>query len=656
MIQKLLVANRGEVARRIFRTCQEMGIATVAVFSEPDEGALFVAEADEAIALGGESPADSYLRIDAIIDAARRSGADAVHPGYGFLAENATFAGAVLEAGLIWVGPPPAVIAAMGSKLESKRLAVAAGVPTLDTVELTGLESPAIRAAGDRLGYPVLVKASAGGGGKGMRVVANAEALVEAVASAEREALSAFGDGTVFLEPYLTGPRHVEVQVFGDQHGHLVSLLERDCSIQRRHQKIIEESPSPGVDDRLRQSLGEAAVAIGRAVGYVGAGTVEFLLAGQSFFFLEMNTRLQVEHPVTEETTGLDLVRLQLQVASGSPLPDEALSPRQVGHAIEARLYAEDPVHEFLPVTGTIDRFEFPDRTGLRVDSGVTSGDSVSVFYDPMLAKVIAWAETRDEAAALLAHSLQRAELHGPTTNRELLVRILRHPEFVAGATDTHFLERHNPATLGAPLPDQTGEQLAALAAALAAQSERRASAVLQKSIPSGWRNSPSQPQRFVYQGYHGQHSIAYRFDRAGLTVVLPGAEPRPARIHQVTPVRIGLELDGHLRWYRINRVDDVIHVDGPTGYSRLKELPRFPPPIVDDDPGSLHAPMPGTVVRVLVEVGNEVLEGQAIVVLEAMKMEHTLRAPHDGIVKDVRAEAGQQVEADRILVVLEPR
>ncbi len=656
MIQKLLVANRGEVARRIFRTCQEMGIATVAVFSEPDEGALFVAEADEAIALGGESPADSYLRIDAIIDAARRSGADAVHPGYGFLAENATFAGAVLEAGLIWVGPPPAVIAAMGSKLESKRLAVAAGVPTLDTVELTGLESPAIRAAGDRLGYPVLVKASAGGGGKGMRVVANAEALVEAVASAEREALSAFGDGTVFLEPYLTGPRHVEVQVFGDQHGHLVSLLERDCSIQRRHQKIIEESPSPGVDDRLRQSLGEAAVAIGRAVGYVGAGTVEFLLAGQSFFFLEMNTRLQVEHPVTEETTGLDLVRLQLQVASGSPLPDEALSPRQVGHAIEARLYAEDPVHEFLPVTGTIDRFEFPDRTGLRVDSGVTSGDSVSVFYDPMLAKVIAWAETRDEAAALLAHSLQRAELHGPTTNRELLVRILRHPEFVAGATDTHFLERHNPATLGAPLPDQAGEQLAALAAALAAQSERRASAVLQKSIPSGWRNSPSQPQRFVYQGYHGQHSIAYRFDRAGLTVVLPGAEPRPARIHQVTPVRIGLELDGHLRWYRINRVEDVIHVDGPTGYSRLKELPRFPPPTVDDDPGSLHAPMPGTVVRVLVEVGNEVLEGQAMVVLEAMKMEHTLRAPHDGIVKDVRAEAGQQVEADRILVVLEPR
>jgi acetyl/propionyl-CoA carboxylase alpha subunit len=343
-------------------------------------------------------------------------------------------------------------------------------------------------------------------------------------------------------------------------------------------------------------------------------------------------------------------------VASGSPLPDEALSPRQVGHAIEARLYAEDPVHEFLPVTGTINRFEFPDRTGLRVDSGVTSGDSVSVFYDPMLAKVIAWAETRDEAAALLAHSLQRAELHGPTTNRELLVRILRHPEFVAGATDTHFLERHNPATLGAPLPDQAGEQLAALAAALAAQSERRASAVLQKSIPSGWRNSPSQPQRFVYQGYHGQHSIAYRFDRAGLTVVLPGAEPRPARIHQVTPVRIGLELDGHLRWYRINRVEDVIHVDGPTGYSRLKELPRFPPPTVDDDPGSLHAPMPGTVVRVLVEVGNEVLEGQAMVVLEAMKMEHTLRAPHDGIVKDVRAEAGQQVEADRILVVLEPR
>ncbi|MDH5294593.1 MAG: ATP-grasp domain-containing protein, partial [Acidimicrobiia bacterium] len=448
MITKLLVANRGEIARRVFRTARAMGISTVAIFSDPDSDAPFVAEADEAIAIGGASPADSYLRVDAVLDAARRAGADALHPGYGFLAENADFAQAVIDAGLTWVGPSPAAIRSMGSKLESKRLMVEAGVPTLASVDVTGMEPSQVAEAGLDIGYPILVKASAGGGGKGMRIVRDAGDLVDAVAGARREAASAFGDDTVFLERYLDAPRHVEIQVFGDSLGNIVSLFERECSIQRRHQKIVEESPSPAVDEDLRRRMGEAAVAAARAVDYVGAGTVEFLLQDGEFSFLEMNTRLQVEHPVTELITGLDLVRLQLLVAQGAPLPSEALSPTITGHAIEVRLYAEDAANSFLPVTGTIHRFRFPEMTGLRVDSGVEDGSEISVHYDPMLAKVIVWAPTRVEAAATLASALSRAEIQGSITNRNLLANVLRHPEFVAGATDTHFLERHDPAGL----------------------------------------------------------------------------------------------------------------------------------------------------------------------------------------------------------------
>ena len=653
MIEKLLVANRGEIARRIFRTCRTMGIATVAVYSEPDRDAPFVAEADEGIALGGATPAESYLRIDALVDAARRSGADAVHPGYGFLAENADFARAVGEAGLLWVGPPPEAIETMGSKLRSKELVADAGVPTLDSIDLTGLDEAEIREAAERIGYPVLVKASAGGGGKGMRIVSDPGNLIDAVEGARRESAAAFGDDTVFVEHYLEAPRHIEIQIFADTHGTTVSLFERECSIQRRHQKIIEEAPSPALTPELRERMGKAAVAAAEAVGYLGAGTVEFLFQGGDFWFLEMNTRLQVEHPVTEEITGLDLVRLQLLVASGHPLPPEAREPTMTGHAVEARLYAEDATKGFLPVTGVLDRFRF--EPGIRVDTGVEDGSEISIHYDPMIAKVIAWAPTREEATARLANALRQAEIHGLVTNRELLVRILRHPEFVAGTFDTHFLERHDPALLARPLPDAEEERLAAVAAALCAQEARRREATVQRTIPSGWRNSPSQPQRVTFEGPSGEIQVGYRFvPRTGLIVEVDGEALPDVRPISASPDRVGLEIGGHLRWYRVHRVGTAHHVDGPAGYSRLVERPRFPEAEIEELPGSLHAPMPGKIVKVLVSEGDRVSEGDVLVVLEAMKMEHTLRAPHDGVVSSVQAGPDDQVDAEQVLVVVD--
>src|SRR3954467_14796419 len=472
-ITKLLVANRGEIARRVFRTARAMGIATVAVHSDADADAPFVRDADEAVRLPGNTPAETYLQAELVVDAARRSGADAIHPGYGFLSENAEFARVVESAGLVWVGPPADAIETMGSKLGAKELMQKAGVPTLPWAE-----DPA---DADQVGYPLLVKASAGGGGRGMRIVRDPSELENAVEAARREAGSAFGDDTVFLERYLEAPRHIEIQVFADTHGNAVSLFERECSIQRRHQKIVEESPSPAVDEDLRRRMGDAAVAAARAVGYVGAGTVEFVLDDKKqFSFLEMNTRLQVEHPVTELVTGLDLVRLQLLVADGQPLPPAALAPSLRGHAIEVRLYAEDAEHGFLPVTGTLRQFDL--GCSVRVDSGFAAGDVISTFYDPMLAKVIAHAPSRSEAAGRLAAALTGARISGVTTNRDLLVRIMQDEEFLAGDTDTGYLERNDPVVLGAPLLDEAGARVHAVAAAVAVQSEnRRAAQVWQR-------------------------------------------------------------------------------------------------------------------------------------------------------------------------------
>ncbi|MEI7926816.1 MAG: biotin carboxylase N-terminal domain-containing protein, partial [Chloroflexota bacterium] len=477
MIRRLLIANRGEIARRIARTCASLGIETVAVFSDADADALFARESMRGVHLPGNSSAETYLRIDLIVDAALRSGSDAVHPGYGFLAENPAFAQAVLDAGLTWVGPPPSAMASMGSKIEAKRLMRAAGVSVLPE--------------GDDAGFPALVKASAGGGGRGMRIVRSADELAAAVEAAQREALAAFGDSTVFIERYVERGRHIEIQVFADQHGQCVSLFERECSIQRRHQKIVEECPSPAVSEALRAEMGAAAEAAARAVSYVGAGTVEFLLAPDGrFYFLEMNTRLQVEHPVTELVTGLDLVAMQIRVAEGAPLPPVALAPSINGHAVEVRLCAEDPAGGYLPQTGRLARFEVPNLDNVRVDTGVESGSEVSPYYDSMIAKVVAWGVTREEAARTLAQALAGSRLHGVTTNRDQLLQVLRHPEFLAGNIDTGFLER-NPCTTR----NTDGYRLAAVAAALVEQAANRAGASVLASTPSGWRNVPSQDQ-----------------------------------------------------------------------------------------------------------------------------------------------------------------
>jgi propionyl-CoA carboxylase alpha chain len=512
--------------------------------------------------------------------------------------------------------------------------------------------------AAQEAGYPVLVKASAGGGGRGMRIVEAPADLLGAVEGARREAEAAFGDDTVFLERHLLSARHIEIQIFGDQHDNVVAMFERECSIQRRYQKIIEEAPSPVIDVATRQQMAQAAVAVARTVGYVGAGTVEFLYDDDKFFFLEMNTRLQVEHAVTEEITSLDLVRLQILVAQGEALPEDALNPAMVGHAIEARIYAEDPLQDFLPVAGRLDRFEFPSLPGLRADSGVENGSEVSPFYDPMIAKVVAWAETRAEAAALLALGLQRARIHGLVTNRDLLVRILRHPEFVAGSFDTGFLHRHIPTDLGRPLPDDNETRMAALAAALTAQVERRSRSLHLGSVPSGWRNSPSQHQDVTFDLDKLAITVGYRFEaRGGIDIALDDHPLAEVGIVDLAVNRVGLQVGPRLRWFDVARSGWVHHVDGPGGYVRLVERPRFPQPAAfADDPGSLHAPMPGRIVKVLVGEGDEVSDGQVLIILEAMKMEHSLRAPYDGIVQSVAAASGDQVEAGQVLVVVEPR
>ena len=643
MIRRLLVANRGEIARRVFRTCRQMGIETVAIHSDPDATEPHVLEADHAVNIPGSTPTETYLNIDGVLGAAKQCGAGAIHPGYGFLAENAEFARRVIEDGLIWIGPPPEAIEIMGSKLRSKTLVETAGVPTLGAIDLT--ENDEAEAAAEGLGYPVLVKASAGGGGKGMRVVGDPSSLTEAIEGARREAVSSFGDDTVFLEKYLQEARHIEIQVLGDGHGRVISLFERECSIQRRHQKIIEEAPSPAIDESLRRRMGETAVAAATAVGYVGAGTVEFLFQDGEFFFLEMNTRLQVEHPVTEMVTGLDLVRLQIEIADGAAIDVE---PVISGHAIEARLYAEDPRHDFLPVTGMIHRFEVPDLPGLRVDSGVEDGSMISVFYDPMLAKIIAHGATRDRAAETLAQALRRAMLHGPVTNRELLVRILEHEEFRSGATDTHFLERHDPAHLGRPLADMEVERLSAVAAALADQELARGRSRVLRTIPSGWRNRPGSYQERAYRGDHGTHVIRYA------VTPMPVVEGLgPIDVSECTPNRVEFTHGGLDHGFSVARYGETRFVDSELAPVRLDASPRFPSPEAVETPGSLHAPMPGRVVRVEARVGDSVRAGQVLVVLEAMKMEHTLRAPHDGVLDEVDCAPGDQVEAGAVLVVI---
>ena len=657
-ITKLLIANRGEIASRIIRTAREMDIATVALFSDADADAPYVLQADESVHLSGTAPADTYLRADLVLGAARRSGAEAIHPGYGFLSENEQFARACADAAMIFVGPSPQAIAAMGSKIEAKRMMKAAGVPVLPgaTVESDVDERPdRLLAAAEQIGFPILVKAAFGGGGRGMRIVSVQRDLIDAVHSARREAASAFGDGTVFLEKFVESPRHIEVQIFGDSHGTVVHLGERECSIQRRYQKIIEEAPSTAVDEALRDELGRAAVAAGKALSYEGAGTVEFVMAQDgSFYFLEVNTRLQVEHPVTELVTGIDLVRAQLLVAAGEPLPREMLHTAPTGHAVEVRLYAEDVGAAFIPVSGTLTTLDFPDLPGIRVDTGFTSGSRVSTFYDPMLAKVIGYGQTRAEACSRLARALRETVVHGVTTNRDLLVGILREPEFLAGAIDTAYLQRHDPAELMAGRTDATAvARVHALIAAIAAQAGRRASTPILPGLPSGWRTLPSAPQAIAFTVGDDRIDVAYQFDRGQLSATVGDWRPESLRLNQASATMVDADIDGMRRRYHVTCCGPNHFVESALGSTALREVERFPDPSALQEAGSLLAPMPGSVVRVEVAEGQQVTAGATVLVLEAMKMQHAVRAPADGIVASIHVSAGEQVDSGQVLAVV---
>jgi propionyl-CoA carboxylase alpha chain len=657
-INRVLVANRGEIARRVFATCRRLGIETVAVHSDSDAGLPFVAEADVAVRLPGDSPGDTYLRADILLDAARRTGADAVHPGYGFLSENADFARAVVEAGLTWIGPDPESIEAMGSKVAAKELMDKAGVPVLTNLDPADLSEADL---------PVLVKASAGGGGRGMRVVRRLEDLDAAVAGAEAEAVSAFGDGTVFVETYVERGRHVEVQVWGDGDATISVLGDRDCSVQRRHQKVVEEAPAPGISDQVRTAMHDAARAAAEAIRYRGAGTVEFLYddATERFFFLEMNTRLQVEHPVTECVTGVDLVELQIAAAEGARPSPTSTAPS--GHAVEVRLYAEDPAHDYQPQSGRITRFEIPDVTaeltrlpayGVRLDSGFRAGDEVGTHYDAMLAKVIVWGPSREAAVRQLRGVLRRARVHGVRTNRDLLVDILGDPGFVGEELSTDYLARADLPSLRDDGPG-VDPSLALFAAAVASAEEAGARRRVQSGIPAGWRNVTSAPQRATFEVPGAQIEVGWLGGRDGYQLAevngdqVPGARADVRRTDLGWRVRV--DQGGVTQHVDVVVTGDRFDVDWPSGHLSARRVPRFRDPADQVVEGSLLAPMPGSVISVRVASGDSVRAGDTVLVMEAMKMQHTITAPTDGMVSDLSVATGDQVSAGAVLAVVTP-
>ncbi len=640
MFRKILIANRGEIACRVIATARRMGVATVAVYSDADATARHVQLADEAWPIGPAPARDSYLRGDTILDVARRSGAQAVHPGYGFLSENAGFAAACAEAGIVFIGPPAAAIRAMGSKAAAKALMAEAGVPLVPGYHGADQDPALLHAEAARIGFPVLIKASAGGGGKGMRVVTDAGAFAAALDGAKREAAASFGDERVLVERYLTAPRHIEIQVFADTHGNAISLFERDCSVQRRHQKVLEEAPAPGMDPARRQAMGDAAVAAARAVGYVGAGTVEFIAEAGEFYFMEMNTRLQVEHPVTEAITGLDLVEWQLRVAAGEKLP--TLAPTITGHAIEARIYAEDPARDFLPSVGTLLHLRQPtERQGVRVDTGVRQGDAISPNYDPMIAKLIVHGADRPDALRRLSAALAEYEVVGVQTNLGLLRAVASHPVFGSGVFDTGFIASH-PEVL-APPPDP--EPAVWVAACLFVLREEQAAA--RAADPdSPWAELDA--WRMNGDGYQDLHFLA------GETAVTVGAHISGEAVRldlQAGTVQGAwdgqvVRVDGVSRQARVVRSGDMLTVLlAGVGHVLRHVDPLAGPGTEAAGTGRVAAPIPARVTRVLAAPGDAVVKGAPLIVVEAMKTEITLTAPADGVVDEVRVVVGEMVE-----------
>jgi 3-methylcrotonyl-CoA carboxylase alpha subunit len=660
LFSKILIANRGEIACRVIRSARRLGIATVAVYSDADRGAMHVELADEAWPIGPPPAQESYLNIGAILDVVRNSGAEAVHPGYGFLSENAEFAEACGSAGVTFIGPPASAIRAMGSKSAARALMQGSGVPLVPGYHGEDQDPARLVDEAERIGFPVLIKAAAGGGGRGMRLVTGAEEFAAALAAAKREAVGAFGDDRMLIEKYLSRPRHIEIQIFADIHGNTIYLFERECSIQRRYQKVLEEAPAPGLDAKRRSVMGKTAVAAARAVGYVGAGTVEFIADAKSFYFIEMNARLQVEHPVTEMVTGLDLVEWQLRVAVGEALPVDQRDLRLRGHAIEARLYAEDPERGFLPQTGTLHELRFPPADVARVDTGVRRGDRLTPFYDPMIAKIIVWGEDRPAALNSLRRALAETAVLGIVTNLGLLVRISAHPEFAAAAVDTGFIERHRDVLLPGHRPAPAMALAAAAVARLLAHASAATTAAARFDDPNspwarsdGWRLNGQGHQELVFRdgvaertviaraqagnwllelGEEAIRAIGERRPDGTLSVVLDGVRGRATVLDHGSETAVFLAGEN----WQLIEIDPLAAHEG-------------------DDPGAgrLTAPMPGRVTQLLVGAGDAVRRGEPLMIIEAMKMEHTVAAPVDGIVDAVRFSVGDLVEEGAELIAL---
>ncbi len=663
MFSKILIANRGEIACRVIRTARKLGIRTVAVFSEADADAQHVRQADEAYPIGGPRPQDSYLRGDVILDVAKRCGAQAIHPGYGFLSENADFADAVEAAGITFIGPKAHSMRKMGSKAGAKELMQAAGVPVVPGYTGENQDPAHLHAEADRIGYPLMIKAAHGGGGKGMRIVRGTDEFAALLESCQREAKNAFGRDRVLLERYISTPRHVEIQIFGDDQGNVIHLNERECSAQRRYQKVLEESPSTLLTPQMRAAMGQAAVEAGRAIDYVNAGTVEFIVgADGSFYFMEINTRLQVEHPVTEFVTGLDLVEWQLRVAAGEPLPLQQQHIMQTGHAIEVRLYAEDPEAGFLPGSGKLQRLRLPSPSAhVRIDSGVVEGDIVSIFYDPMIAKLIVCDEDRPRALARMREALAQCDIEGPKSNIEFLETLVRHPAIVDGTIDTGYLDRH----LEEFMPPQSAHPDLLVAATVAQLLQQEQAQRLQAAdssepdspwaISDGWRH-----------GHAGGRTLAFQHRGQRIEVTGHGSDGAYAIEHDSRAIDVSgarmadgvlsARFDGEARRYPVSIGATALDIHDSAERLRLEPVALYQFERADAG-GSGHrvlSPMPGRIVLVKVKVGDSVVEGQEVLVMEAMKMELSLKAPRDGTVAEVRAAAGDVVDGDAALVTLE--
>ena len=655
-IDSILIANRGEIASRIIRTCRKMGIRSIAVFSEADRNAPFVSEADTAIYIGESTPTHSYLNPDKIIEAAKEMQAEAIHPGYGFLSENAGFARRCLEEGIIFIGPHPEAIAAMGSKSQAKALMEANGVPVVPGYRGKDQGTERLQQEAKNIGYPLLLKATAGGGGKGMRIVREEKSLADAIEAAKREASAAFGDDELLIEKYVESGRHIEFQIFGDQQGNAIHLLERECTIQRRYQKVIEESPSPVLTPALRARMGQAAVQAAKALNYDNAGTVEFIFdeKSQEFYFLEVNTRLQVEHPVTEEICGLDLVQMQIESAMGMPLPLSQEDVASRGYAVEVRLYAEDPNNDFLPVTGTVHEFITPKVEGLRVESAIQSGTAISIYYDPMIAKLIVWEASRQAAHRKMRYVLQQLVCSGTVTNQNFLLQILSHPEFQAGNYDTHFIDTYQQELLPGN-GEENDFSHPAIAVCLYRWEERNKKRTLLKALPSGWRNSYYEPQHEVYEIRGKQKKITYRKHEHFFEFLI-GEISLTAILIDKNENHIRLEIEGKRYLFHISHHQQTYFVHSPTlGSTQLTVSDRFPEKEKEQVRGGYVAPMPSQVVKLLVKEGDEVKEGEGLIVLSSMKMENTVYANESGQVKEVYVVENSHVEAEVLLMKIDP-